>query len=167
MTATASGFALAIAALFSWGINNALIRVPAMRIGVKQALFYRNLYTALFTLIAFALLVEYRRPPLGQVLFAAALAGLGYVSLLAMFRAKQLGKVGVIAPVANSSVVVTVLIAVFLLGAPMQAGRGAAISVIVAGILLATLNWRQPRASDLFRKESGVPYALVTALCWG
>lgn len=167
MTATATGFVFAFGALFSWGINNALIRIPAQRIGVKQALFYRNLYTALFTCVAFVLLTKLTKPDWGQVALAVLLSGLGYISLLAMFRAKQVGKVGVISPVTNSSVAVTVLIAVFILGDDLSAKQGVAIAAIVVGIIVATIDVRQFRSSDLFRLDSGVPFAMITAVCWG
>lgn len=161
------GFGFALLAMLAWGVGNGVVRTPAKRMGVLNALLYRNLFTAMATVVIAAFVVRRVEWDWGQALLAVALSGIGYLSLLAMFRAKQTGKVGVISPVANSSVLLTVLIAVVGFGERLALAQWAAIAAILTGIVVATVNFRQWRDSDLLSPSSGVPFALITALCWG
>lgn len=101
------------------------------------------------------------------VLIALAISFAGYIPLLTFFKAIDAGKVGIVTPVANSSVIFTIMFSIIFFKESLTEVQLFSIALIVAGIMLISLDLKDMKHSDLFKMSSGVPYALVTCVLWG
>lgn len=106
----------------------------------------------------------------GQTLLLLCLSGLATgASWLCYFRALQLGDVNQVAPIDKSSVVLTILLALVLLGEPISWGKAAGMAGIGAGTLLMVDRKRTPgpkmgRRGWLFFAVLSAVFASLTAI---
>ena len=101
------------------------------------------------------------------ILYVFFLSVLGYVSTIAFFKALGMGKLGIISPIANSSVIFTVLLSIILFNEVLSGSQIFSIIFIILGIILISINFNDLKNSHIFEISSGVPYALITCLLWG
>jgi drug/metabolite transporter (DMT)-like permease len=162
-----SGILFGLLAMLGYGFSNALTQTPARKLGATRTVFYRNIVTS--SLLLIIVLVARGTHPVSWsgIALALLLSAIGYIPLWAFMRAARTGKLGVIVPVGDSALVVTVLLSVLLFGEILGGGRILAVSVIFAGILLISMNIRDWRKSHLFDPASGVGYALIACVGWG
>ncbi|MBI4150137.1 DMT family transporter [Candidatus Woesearchaeota archaeon] len=166
--ALSEGILFGLTTLVGYGISDALSAIPARAIGVRKLIFFRNLFIAAALLILVLLFAEWPSPlPVPWLLFAIAIALFGYVPLATFYRGLQLGKVGIISPIAKSSLVITVLLAIIFLDEHMTFLQTIAFLFIFIGIILISIKFSDFRASELFSLRHGVPYALLSCFFWG
>ena len=83
------------------------------------------------------------------------------------YKAVELGKVGIVAPIANSSVIFTILFSIIFFKESLSVTQVISITFIIIGIILISIDFANIRNSSLFNIASGVPLALVTCFLWG
>lgn len=148
---------LGLLAMFCFGISNAVAQQVVRVIGAKETIVLRNLITSA-VLLPFVFLF----PPqfsLPGFLLGAGIGILGFFPLYFFYQGLSKGAVGVITPIANTSVLVTVLLALFIDGEYLSIPQFMFIGCIIAGVFLVGFH----KARTL----AGVGYALLTALFWG
>lgn len=91
----------------------------------------------------------------------------GYFGFLCFMLALKHGKVGVVVPISSASIVVSSIFGFSLLGDPFEALKVLTVAIVFVGVAFASINFKAFKNSDIFSKESGVPYALLCALLWG
>ena len=159
------GIIFGLIAMFGYGLSNAIVQVPVREIGSRKALFYRNIgISILFLPMLFIFSVKLS--PL-YILIAFAIALLGYIPAITFMRALKAGKVGIISPISNSSVIFTILLAVIFFKEKLMLTQLLSIILIIAGIILVSIDFRDLKNSHLFMISSGVPLALITCFLWG
>ena len=85
-----------------------------------------------------------------------------YISYLKAF---SVGNVGIVAPVANSYAIVTLLIGITFLGAQLTSAQIGFVVIIVAGII--TVSMKKNAESVPLYKNKSLLWALLTAVLWG
>jgi drug/metabolite transporter (DMT)-like permease len=104
-----------------------------------------------------------------QVPWAFALALVGTVSLVLLYRAFALGPIAVVSPVVASYAALTVIGIVIFLGERLTAGQSVAIAVTFVGVAIASTDIRELR-STMGRPTEGVRLGVLATLgfaVWG
>jgi drug/metabolite transporter (DMT)-like permease len=153
--------------MFSFGLSNGIAKVPIKLIGSKKTVFFRNLFVSIILLFVLLFNLSGTRFDLTYILIAAGISIIAYIPLLSYYKAIRLGKIGVIAPIANSSVIFTVLFSLIFFSETVTTVQFLAIGVIIFGIIFESLDLSDIRKSNLFSWKSGRPYALITCFLWG
>lgn len=164
---TTIGILFGFIAMLGFGMGNAIAKVPIQKIGSEKTIFYRNVIISIllfFVLIFFGQAAVFSTK---YILLAFLIAGIGYIPLLFFYKALNLGKVGIVSPVANSSTIFTVLFSIIFFHETISFGQGLSIAFIILGIILISLNPKDFRNSHLLKISSGIPYALITSVLWG
>ena len=161
-----SAIVFGLLSMFGYGISSALCKRIIERLGSVRAIFYRNLVVSvcLFIVLVFNMPEAFSGK---SIAVAFALAFLGYVPFVTFFKALGMGKIGVVVPISNSAVIVTVALSLLFLKEILTSFQLVAIASIVLGIILCSVNFRDFRSSHVFHYHSGVPLALVTCVLWG
>ena len=153
--------------MVGYGLSNALSQPLTQKIGSSKTLFLRNLVIVPILLAVFLLFPLPPNYALTFVAIAFAIGILGFVPTLAFYKAIKIGKVGIIAPVASSSVIFTVLLSLLFFGEPLSILQASSIALIIAGVLLISVNpkdWKNLLRGGM---PSGVLFALVASVLWG
>ena len=161
------GIIYGLISMFGFGISNAIAKVPSSAIGSRKTIFYRGMGISFVMLV---LLIVFREGVVWSVpymLLAIAIAIFAYIPFATFYHALTKGSVGVVSPIANSSVIITVLLSVLFFGEGLAVLAWAAIGAIVLGIVLLSVDFQDIKRSHLFDIASGIPYAMVSCLLWG
>ncbi|HRE16648.1 MAG TPA: DMT family transporter [Rhodocyclaceae bacterium] len=162
------GVVYGLLAMIGWGIGNSITRTSAIAIGVVPTLFYRNLVVVISLAIAVLALDLKVVFDWQMVSMTCALSVLGYISLLSLFKAQKTGKLGLISPISGAgSAAITVAYAIIFYRDQPSGMQQLGIGLVLLGVVCVSLNLKDLRNSNLFSRGSGVPYAILTALCWG
>ena len=153
-------------AMGSYGLANAFSRPIIHRLGAVRLLWVRGLaIVAMLTVVAL--------PSFGHLAnWRAALAALGigifgYIPPLAFSQGIKVSRISIITPIASTAPLITVILSAVFLHARLHGGQWWGIGVIVLANVLASVNFRSLRDSNILKLASGVPYALTAALGWG
>jgi drug/metabolite transporter (DMT)-like permease len=92
---------------------------------------------------------------------------IGYMSLLSFFKALTLNKVGIITPIANTSLVFTLILSAVFLHKRLSYAQYFAIAFIFVGILFVAIKMKNTKSFNFASFVNGSFYALATALLWG
>jgi len=161
------GIIFGLAAMLGFGLHTAISQAPIKSIGPMKAIFFRNIFTSFILLLALMLLPHENVFSVEYILIALAISFVGYIPLLTFYKALDSGKVGIVTPVANSSVIFTIMFSIIFFKESLNEVQLFSIALIVAGIMLISLDLKDLKHSDLFKVSSGVPYALITCVLWG
>ena len=168
MNGALHGIGFGLLAMIGWGVGNSITRTPAIAIGVIPTLFYRNALVTLF--LALAVLTMPFKAVVNWPMIAATLllSVIGYISLLSLFKAQRTGKLGLISPISGAgSAVITITYALLFYGENPSLLQRCGMAAVLLGVVFVSINFKDLRNSNLFSRSSGVPLALLTALCWG
>lgn len=103
-----------------------------------------------------------------SVLVAALVLGMiGYLNPLWFFKSMKLSPLGVVAPVAGTAPLFTLLLSVAFLGAALSHGQWWAAAVVIIANIAVTVETKNWRSGRFFRKSEGIPFALAAAVGWG
>ena len=158
-----------VGAAVAFGFSDYAAAMAARRAGVaRTALAMQVIGLAAMSLVLLAL---GRFPQLAwsQVPWALVLATIGTGSLALLLRAFALGPIAVVSPVVASYAALTVIGIVIFLGERLTAGQGLAISVTIAGVVIASTDIRELRQT-LGRPVEGVRIGALATLgfaVWG
>ena len=147
----------AILSAIGFGLANGIAQRYVRDLGIGATMFGRSLVSSIILavlLIAFPADLSF-----SGVGIAALISGLGIAAVFAYYRALDVGDSGIVTPVANSAVIVTVIAAFLLFGEALGIFEYVLIAAIVFGGVLLS---REPGGV-----ARGVPWALVAMLFWG
>lgn len=154
-------------AMLGWGVQVAALKSPIGRFGSVRAIILRGIVATSALAVALAIL----RPPLSfdarWFFLGLLIAALGYLPFLFFVYALRRGKVGVVTPVTALQIVVAALFGFLVLGETFSLAKAFAVGVIFTGVVVATVDFRNIRRSNLLSLESGVPFAVLAGLLWG
>lgn len=161
------GIIFGLLAMAGYGLASAIAQAPVKKIGAVRTIFFRN---AMITLmIAPILLFDASENVLSwnYVAIALAISAVCYVPFAAFYKALEIGKIGIVTPVANSSVIYTILLSVFFFNETLTQLQLYSIALIVGGTIIISIDFRDLKNSDIFKFSSGVPLAILSSLLWG
>lgn len=98
-----------------------------------------------------------------QLPYAVVLALIGVVSLAALYRAFALGPIAVVSPVVASYAALTVILVVIFLNERLSGGQTAAIAVTFVGVVVASTDVRELRAT-MGRPSEGVRIGFLATI---
>lgn len=155
-----------VISMFGFGLSNAIAQIPAKKIGGKRTAFFRSFFITILFLMFLPFLGEINFS-VKYILITVGISLIGYVALVSFYNALSKGKVGLISPVANSAVIFTVIFSTIFFRESLILVQWISISIIIIGIILTSLDFRDIKNSNLLKVSSGIPYALITCLLWG
>jgi len=162
-----TGIFFGFIAMLGFGLSNAIAKKPIKKIGSEKTIFYRNIVISILLFLILLFFGNSSVFSIKYILIALGIAVVGYVPLLLFYKALNLGKVGIISPVANSSIIFTILFSIIFFHESITFGQGIAIVLIILGIIFISLNINDLKKSNILKVSSGIPYALITAILWG
>lgn len=157
------GVLFGLLAMIGFGMSNALSRVPSQNLGGIKTIFYRGigLNIVLFIILIFFFPKGVTWQGIG---IASAIAIFSYLPIMFFYKGLALGKVGIISPIANSSAIITVLLAIVFFKESLNLWQAVSGVFIVLGIVLISINFKDLKNSNLFIISSGVPFALAACV---
>ncbi|MFA5108701.1 MAG: DMT family transporter [Candidatus Micrarchaeia archaeon] len=162
------GILLGLVAMFGFGISDALAKLPLVRLGGAKVIFIRNLFISAIFLAA----ILFIHPDFGQidysfVALAIIISAIAYFPLSYFYRGLKVGEIGLVTPVAHSSIIITAILSVIFFHEALTQLQICAIALIFFGLVLISINFKDIKSSQLFKLSSGIPYALITGILWG
>lgn len=159
------GILFAFLALFFWGVGDFLIQKSARKFGDWVALFYiATMGVLMVTLFVYKDVGAVLNSPRDLAILLTA-SGVILAAALFELEALRVGKISVVEPVFASELLVTSLLAGFILREQLNLGQVALLALLIIGIILvATRSWKDWRRIHL---ERGVGLAVSATLGMG
>ncbi len=161
------GIIFGLVAMMGFGLCNGISQEIVRKIGVSRSVFFRNLLIVIMLLPFAIYFLPASTPDPLFVLVAVVIGLVGYLPLAFFFKAVRLGKLGAITPVANSPFIVTILLSAAFFGEVLSLLNVLSLVLIITGIILISVDFRELRNSSIFRLSSGIPFAFVAFFLWG
>jgi transporter family protein len=161
------GVIYGLLAMIALGLSNALSKSPILKEGNRVTVFYRGVAASI---VLGLLLFIFRKSIIiswTYIVMMALVGFVGYVALISLFHAFRVGKVGAVMPIANASVVITVLLALLFYNETLAALQFAGLGLIVLGVVLISIDFKDIRRSSIFDAKTGIQTALLVCLLWG
>lgn len=152
--------------MIAYGASNAYSKPLSQRIGASQIIFLRGLIM-LVVLGIISIPTYYYLGNWTVVLSAIGLGVVGYLPVLAFTHGIKESPLGIMAPIAGSAPLITVVLSFLFLGLTLHLSQWLAVTLIVAANIAVSVDVRNWRQSNLLKLSSGIPYALIAALGWG
>jgi len=162
----AYGILLAVTSMIFWGISDLTLKPLTGNFGTLKATVYKFIPHVFFLLIFFAVggIFLPHDPKVWVMILAYGLVGA--IGLYTFVRAINEGLVSINVTIAHTNVIFTAIIAAFALGEVFGPLQYVAIGVILAGIIMLSLDLGSLKHIR-FNADKGIRYALITAVCWG
>ncbi|HEY4036708.1 MAG TPA: DMT family transporter [Ktedonobacteraceae bacterium] len=152
--------------MISYGLANVFSQPLARKLGTVQMLFLRGIAVTL--ILAVGALIDYRDfNHYKAILLTFGLGIAGYLPVLAFTHGIKISRIGIMAPIAGASPLITVLLSFFFLHTPIHFLQWLAIVVIIAANVVMSVDLKDWRSSTLTQLSSGIPFAIIAALGWG
>lgn len=164
---TSVGTIFAIMSMLGYGLGNAISKAPVEALGSRKTLFYRNILISVVLFVILIFNLKESQFNSTYILVGLLISLIGYIPIIAFFEAIKRGKVGVISPVASSSLIVTIFLSIIFFKETLTHNQVFAILFIILGIILISVNLKDLKRSNIFSISSGVPFALIACLGWG
>ena len=176
-----SGILLGLSAALGWGLADFMARFASRRVGAYRTLHYMQLFGFIMLTVCLAATGHWNRyfPAAGRDAWAwAALAGLlNTFSGLALYRSFEVGVLALVAPIAASYPVLTVMLSLES-GERLTPPHAVGVAAAIVGVILAALTFSSPATGNNSGIEDstahhrkhllrGVPWALAAALGFG
>ncbi|HUC89952.1 MAG TPA: DMT family transporter [Patescibacteria group bacterium] len=157
---------LGLMSMVGYGLANVLSQPLAKKLGTAQSLFLRGFSIIVILGIGVAFMPEslthYR-----EMLIVFGLGVIGYLPLLAFTHGLKVSRISVVAPIAGTSPLVTVLLSFLVLSTQINLLQWLAIVVVIGANIAMSVDPKNLRNSNVMQLSSGVPFALLAALGWG
>jgi len=153
--------------MIAFGIATAVGKTLVIRHGAVVSTVRREFFSIL-TLVLLVLIVGIPETiSWSMVALGVLIAGLSYGGPFFQMYALQKNDVGVVIPITSFRIVVMSAVGVLFLGEALTLVKSATLAFVLLGVLVATINLRALRESELLHWGSGVPAALLASVIWG
>ena len=152
----------AVLSMLGWGYGDFYVKKA-----MKFVHYYRFLrYVQLVGLVPIILLCVWFTPPMPSSLWTVVLIVAGgamqFLNVASSYKAMSVGKVSIVAPVSSSSAIVSVILAITILGERLSALQILCIAIVIAGIIAAST-----RSGGDGNSKLGLFFALISAFAGG
>lgn len=156
---------LALGASLGWGISDYLGGLKSRSLPILSVLLVSQT-TALAALLLFLLTSATALPGI-SFLLSAMLAGLGeMIGIVALYRGLSTGTMSVVAPISNAAPAIPLTVAL-VLGEIPGTTQLAGLVLVVAGIVLTSIERSAGRAAVGARRNASVVYGIISAIGFG
>ena len=150
----------------AYGTANALSRPLSQKLGTAQTLFLRGFtVTVVLALVSIPYYRYFADWPI--ILAALGLGIVGYLPLVAFTHAIKESPIGIIAPIAGTSPLITVVLSFIFLDVTLHSTQWVAITLIILASIAVSIDLKNWRQSNFLKLSSGIPFAIIAALGWG
>lgn len=150
----------------AYGMANAFSRPLSQRLGTAQTLFLRGFtVTLILALISIPYYHNFADWPI--ILAALGLGIAGYLPLVAFTHAIKESPIGIIAPIAGTSPLITVILSFIFLNVVLDPAQWIAIVLIILASIAVSIDLKNWRQSNFLKVSSGIPFAAAAAFGWG
>lgn len=157
---------LGLLSMVAYGLANAFSKPLSQKLGSPQVLYLRGF--TISAILAVASVTSYHHLSNWPVALAALGLGIaGYLPVLAFTHSIKESPLGIIAPIAGTSPLITVLLSVLFLGVGLQTGQWLAVALVVVANVAVSVDLKNWRQSKVMQLSSGIPYALFASIGWG
>ncbi len=161
------GLLLGISSLIFMGIGNAISKVPIKSFGPNKLMFWRGVFMSIILFFVVMFTGQFTNFSLKYTLITVAISFIGYWPLYFFYKGMDLGKVGIVSPVSSIYTIFTTFLAMAVYKDRLSMVEIISITIIICGIFLISINFRDFKNSHLFQKSSGIYYAILAAIGWG
>lgn len=155
---------MAVIALLGYGLDGSLAQEAVKKLGSTRTIFWRGLLLSL--VLGIAAFLYQGQTDTQSLIVGLLIAVLGYLPILAFYRALHTGKLGIIFPLSNSSALISVVLAAIFLGERFQAVAYLAMGLVIMGNIGLVLDINGLRKRK-FIVNTGSLYALLACIGWG
>lgn len=156
-----------VIAMFAGGIANALLKSVSTGLGAVPTVILRAGISAV-VLIVTLLIVQ---PPLsfslGSFIVAILISVLGYFPFLFFVKALRMEKVGIVAPIASSWIVVASVIGFLFFNEPLSTEKLFVLVAVIAGVALTSVDFKAWGRGHAIFSKNAIIFALAAAFLWG
>ena len=159
-------FLFGLIGALTFGFADFLAAIVARKIGIFRVLIWNHIVSVGLPTIYLLFAADLSQVSSTHWLALIGLSILTFITLIGFYRALQLGPVSVISPIVSAGAVVSLLLAVTLLGERLSTGQTLGASVALGGVVLTSTDIRDLRGGNgLF--SQGVLLGLGTMLAGG
>jgi len=157
---------IGLLSMVTFGTSNALSKPLSKMVGPSQIIFLRSLISVI--ILSVICIFTYKSLGSWQVILSAFALGLvGYLPVLAFTHGIKESPLGIIAPIAGSAPLITVILSFLFLGLALDVPQWVAIILIIVANIAVSVDVRNWRQSNFLKLSSGIPFALIAAFGWG
>jgi uncharacterized membrane protein len=148
-----------------YGISNALNKITASAVGTQRAIIVQTFFMAIILSTFGYVFGWFKTWDTFWVLFCFAVGVSSYYGLVNFMKAVVVGKVGIVLPIVDLSVVVSALCAFFFLGQSISFYGILFMLVILVGAVIMSLDFSIIRKGLVW--EAGTFFAAAASFIWG
>ncbi len=156
-----------IIAPIGYGIANALSKITGQKVGTQKSVILQTFFASCFLILFGYFFLGFGAVDYKWYLITFLMAIYGYFPLLFFIKAITKGKAGVIIPIVDLAVVVSLFCAYIFTGQTISPIGLLFVAVILIGVTLLSLDIKDLKNSKVFDLESGILFAIIAALMWG
>lgn len=150
-------------AMLLFGASTAIAKASLRKVDPVEVAFHVGLVNTVFYIGLIAFMAKTVTIPTDVIRPTVLVAALGYLPLLFLYKALAVEKMGLVSPITNSSVMITVLLSAFFFGEEINGTQVASMIALVAGLFMISYD----SSEGGLRFSKGVRYALVACVLWG
>ena len=154
-------------AMVAFGLSQTFLKKPSQEVGTQKAVFLRGVFVAIIFAPIVVLQWELATSNINMIILSCFLGLFGYIPMYFLTRAIEIGKIGVVVPVTNTSVVFSTLSAVVVFGETLTMLSVVAIILILAGVVTISLKKSDFQNFSFKNLPKGVPHAFIAATAMG
>lgn len=156
-----------VIAMLAWGVADFLAAASVRKLTELQVAFMSQI--VILAIFIPAALIFFPSPQftVSDILWVILGGVIDALGLLAFFKGLKVGKVAVVAPIATSASIVTVLISILFLGEQLRLPQAASILFVIAGSILISFRLNDLRGLHFDHAVKGAHYAFIAMILWG
>lgn len=153
-------------AMITYGLAHGMSKEPLKATSSVNVTYFSHIFIALM-MLAVLPLFPFQTASLKHILIAAVLSLICYKALLCFYRALGTGKIGIVTPIANSHIALTVLLSVMIFGESLNRYQTIGIITIIAGIFTISIDIKDLKNPGAHKLSKAILPALGANLLWG
>ena len=162
-----TGVTFGVAALFGQGFGNVAIALASKKYGSTKTAFLFFLMAVAILVIPAFFLFSFSGITAYDALLMLMTGFIAVIGMISYVKGFEVGNVSVVAPITNGWGVVTVILSIAFLNARLNPVNIMEVLLIVVGVVLVSLKYKDIKKLKLNKIGKGVNYALVTMVAMG
>lgn len=157
----------ALISYLGWGSGDIFGTIASRKIGGYQVAFWLFLYLVpVYVLIAFIFPQGIQNLTIEVFVLNLVLGIIGVISMITFYESLRLGSSSLVATIAGAFPALVVPLSIIFLGEKISSPQLAAISIIIFGIIISTINFKELKSGKL-ELGKGILLAIITMILWG
>ncbi len=150
--------------MLGFAFSTAFIKPASEKFWPNKTVIYQKFLTTIFFLLSLLFFLNTTTFDRKYIGIAFLIAFLGYIPFASFIKGITIWKIGLISPISNSSVIFTVFFSLLFFNEQLSSRQLISIAWILLGIIISSINFQDFQASEIFKKSSGIIYALIACI---